>query len=113
MDVQQAALFSVLPWFVTVIVSNSAAWLADWLANSGTLSMTHTRKLMQGIGSLGPALCLLRLAMLTDAPGELDLGEAVLLLTGTLALGGFQSAGFASNHQDISGKCELHGWGDL
>lgn len=27
------------------------------------------------------------------------MGDAVLLLTATLALGGFQSAGFASNHQ--------------
>lgn len=40
--------------FVTVLVSNSSGWLADWLANSGTLTMTQTRKLLQVVGSVGP-----------------------------------------------------------
>jgi len=40
--------------FVTVFVSNSSGWLADGLANSGTLSMTQTRKLLQVVGSVGP-----------------------------------------------------------
>jgi hypothetical protein len=35
-------------------VSNSSGWLADWLSNSGTLSMTQTRKLLQVVGSVGP-----------------------------------------------------------
>jgi ACS family sodium-dependent inorganic phosphate cotransporter len=103
-DVQQSALLSVLPWFVTVIMSSSSGWIADYLANSGTLNMTQTRKLMQIIGSVGPAFCLLYLAAHHNDPGELELGKAVALLTGTLAIGGFQSAGFASNHQDISSK---------
>lgn len=40
--------------FVTVLVSNSSGWLADGLANSGTLTMTQTRKLLQVVGSVGP-----------------------------------------------------------
>lgn len=103
-DVQQSAMLSVLPWFVTVLVSSSSGWIADWLANSGTLTMTQTRKLMQAVGSIGPAACLLYLASCSDQPGKLDMGQAMLLLTATLSLGGFQSAGFASNHQDIASK---------
>jgi hypothetical protein len=92
-DVQQSALLSVLPWFVTILVSNSSGWIADGLANSGRLSMTNTRKLLQTIGSVGPALALLYLATAHNNPGELEMGEAVGALTATLALGGFQSAG--------------------
>lgn len=40
--------------FVTVLVSNSSGWIADGLANSGTLTMTQTRKLLQVVGSVGP-----------------------------------------------------------
>jgi hypothetical protein len=92
-DVQQSALLSVLPWFVTILVSNSSGWIADGLANSGRLSMTNTRKLLQTIGSVGPALALLYLATAHNSPKELEMGEAVGALTATLALGGFQSAG--------------------
>jgi hypothetical protein len=45
------------------------------------------------------ALCLLYLAQAHSDPRELGMGEAVGLLTATLSIGGFQSAGFASNHQ--------------
>lgn len=90
--------------FFTVVVNNSAGWAADELANSGRLSMTRTRKLMQTIGVVGPALCLLYLALGHQDTGELRLGEAAALMTGTIAIGGFQSAGFASNHQDISSR---------
>jgi hypothetical protein len=92
-DVQQSALLSVFPWFVTILVSNSSGWIADSLSNSGRLSMTNTRKLLQAIGSVGPALALLYLATAHKAPGQLEMGEAVAALTATLALGGFQSAG--------------------
>jgi len=44
-------------------------------------------------------VCLLYLAQAHSDPKTLGMGEAVALLTATLAIGGFQSAGFASNHQ--------------
>lgn len=107
---QQSALLSVAPWFVTVLISNSAGWVADWLSNSGRLSMTATRKTLQAAGSVGPALCLLALAAAHEAaaaPGgapALEMGQAAALMMGVISLGGFQSAGFASNHQDISSR---------
>jgi ACS family sodium-dependent inorganic phosphate cotransporter len=99
-DVQQSALLSVLPWCMTILASTSAGWIADHLASSGRLSLTRTRKVMQVIGSAGPAMCLLYLAHAHD----LDVWGALGLMTGTLALGGVQAAGFASNHQDISSR---------
>eukprot|EP00878_Enallax_costatus_P018366 GHUV01019333.1.p1 GENE.GHUV01019333.1~~GHUV01019333.1.p1 ORF type:complete len:130 (+),score=27.71 GHUV01019333.1:597-986(+) len=66
--------------------------------------MTQTRKLMQTVGAVGPALCLLYLALAHQESGGFQMGEAVALLTATLSIGGFQSAGFASNHQDISSR---------
>lgn len=108
-DVQQSALLSVLPWFVTILVSNSSGWIADGLANSGRLSMTNTRKLLQTIGSVGPACALLYLATAHNNPGELEMGEAVGALTATLALGGFQSAGGALTMRS-SEKERVHVW---
>lgn len=49
-----AALCRAACRFVTVLVSNSSGWIADGLANSGTLTMTQTRKLLQVVGSVGP-----------------------------------------------------------
>jgi hypothetical protein len=149
--------------FVTVLASNSSGWIADGLSNSGTLTMTQTRKLLQAIGSIGPgeawvlcctqchawkhtaclsssthkrhpcppltvcrlpcsaapcvsalactAICLLYLANAHSQPGSLGMGEAVALLTATLSIGGFQSAGFASNHQVRAGVCCALGGG--
>lgn len=85
-----------------MLVSSSSGWVADHLANEGHLSMTATRKAMQTAGGVLPALCLLALAQ-AQSSNTMDLTTALLLLVGAVALHGFQSAGFASNHQDIAG----------
>ena len=78
--------------------------------NNEILSKTHTRKLMQLIASLGPALCLMRLSLTASlklGPGEeIDnsLWDAMTMVTAWLALGGFSAAGYGSNHQDISSR---------
>lgn len=102
LGVSESATLSVLPWLATVVVSSSSGWLADWLTNEGHLDTTRTRKAMQTVGAVAPAVCLLALADAHDS--HLGLGMALALLTGGVALGGFQSAGFASNHQDIAGR---------
>jgi ACS family sodium-dependent inorganic phosphate cotransporter len=100
-DVGQSAALSVLPWLCTVAVSSSSGVLADYLVNSGRLDVTRTRKLLQVTGGILPAVCFFALADAHDAD-SLSLGAALALLTGGVALGGFQSAGFAANHQDIA-----------
>jgi hypothetical protein len=57
------------------------------------------------------ALCLLYLAEAHSDPRELGMGEALALLTATLSIGGFQSAGFASNHQVRRGGGDTAMWG--
>lgn len=103
-----SASLSVLPWLATVAVSSGSGVLADWLTNAGHLDITRTRKALQLTGSVLPAACLLALASSAQggASGEdaLSLDTALVLLTGGVALSGFQSAGFASNHQDIAGR---------
>ena len=67
------------------------------------LDKTSTRKLMQGIASLGPAACLLKLAVDHGQGGSVgSVTDAVLLVTAWISLCGFSAAGYGSNHQDIS-----------
>ena len=96
----EASYLCLIPFAVTVIATNCAGWIADGLVNNGRLTRTQTRKLMQGVASFGPALCLISLAM----DSQDNLNGAVALVTAWLALGGFSAAGYGSNHQDLSKK---------
>lgn len=105
-DVAGSAAYSVLPFVVTVLATNAGGWIADGLVNNGMLGKTATRKLMQGIASLGPAACLLKLAAdqggLGGGGGGGGVADAVALVTAWCSLCGFSAAGYGSNHQDIS-----------
>jgi ACS family sodium-dependent inorganic phosphate cotransporter len=109
-DVGHSAAFCIVPFIATIVATNAAGWIADALVNNEILSKTHTRKLMQLIASLGPALCLMRLSLTASlklGPGEeIDnsLWDAMTMVTAWLALGGFSAAGYGSNHQDISSR---------
>lgn len=78
---------------------------ADYLINRRVLTPTRTRKLLQGLGTVGPALCLLYLGLAPQRAQQQQqaqqgvLREAVALLTMTMGLLGLQAGGFASNHQ--------------
>jgi ACS family sodium-dependent inorganic phosphate cotransporter len=98
----EASYLCLIPFGVTVIATNCAGWIADGLVNNGRFTRTQTRKLMQGIASFGPAICLLSLSM-GSGNGD-DLQGAIVLVTAWLALGGFSAAGYGSNHQDLSKK---------
>jgi nitrate/nitrite transporter NarK len=100
-DVKQSAFLSVLPWMLNALFSNTSGWLADGLTNNKVLTLTTARKVLQSLGSVCPALCLMYLAV-GHGDEQLPMNEAVVLLTAALSMGGFQSAGFAANHQDIS-----------
>ncbi|KAI8110115.1 hypothetical protein M9435_001794 [Picochlorum sp. BPE23] len=102
----QAAYLCLIPFVATVVATNMSGWIADGLVNNGHMNLTRTRKLMQGIASVGPALFLFQLAAESHAGIQPDvhdrLGEAVALVTAWLALGGFSAAGYGSNHTDLS-----------
>jgi len=98
----EASYLCLIPFGVTVIATNCAGWIADGLVNNGRFTRTQTRKLMQGVASFGPAICLLWLS--TESHNTENLHGAVALVTAWLALGGFSAAGYGSNHQDLSKK---------
>ncbi|GIL70606.1 hypothetical protein Vretimale_3718 [Volvox reticuliferus] len=109
LDVRSSSFLSVLPWLAMAAGTNISGWLADFLINRKLLSTSHTRKLLQVVGSAGPAICLLYLAWGTPngqegkgVPQQAQLTNAVVLLVLTMALLGFQAGGFASTHQDIA-----------
>ena len=70
LDVTKSSFLSGLPWALSFALANLAGWSADSLINKKLLSITNTRKLMQGIASLGPATCLTFLAMQKSGPGH-------------------------------------------
>ena len=112
LDVRSSSFLSVLPWVAMAAGTNLSGWLADFLINRKLMSTTRTRKMLQLIGSIGPAVCLLYLAW--GAPSGVDskalspdaqqqqLTSAVVLLVLTMGFLGMQAGGFASTHQDIA-----------
>ncbi|CAG9467851.1 unnamed protein product [Pedinophyceae sp. YPF-701] len=100
LDVSASAAFSILPWVATFACTNVAGWTADALQNSGTLAATETRKLMNGVAFMMPAAFLTLWCYWQPE----DPYQALLLMTLTLATGGFSAGGFASNHQDLTSR---------
>ncbi|PNH08931.1 putative anion transporter 6 [Tetrabaena socialis] len=82
LDVRSSSFLSVLPWVAMAAGTNLSGWLADHLINTKTLTTTRTRKLLQTLGSVGPAICLLYLSH--GAPG----GAATAAAAAGLAGGG-------------------------
>ena len=80
LDVQKSSFLSGLPWALSFAFANLAGFAADSLINKKVLSITATRKLMQGIASLGPATCLTLLALQPSASGSPPIPVFLFLL---------------------------------
>ena len=80
LDVAKSSFLSGLPWAISFALANLAGFTADTLINKKLLSITATRKLMQGIASLGPATCLTFLSMQKSGPGTKILSSLLTLL---------------------------------
>lgn len=63
-DMRQSAYLSLAPWCCAIVATLAAGLAADALHNRGVMELTNVRRLMQGIGSIGPAGCLFYLAWL-------------------------------------------------
>lgn len=107
-SVRDSAWLSALPWIATVLVTNLGGYLSDALVRNKTVDRVTSRKILQGVGTLGPAACLLYLAAAVNGNiQEVNLTTAVSILTAALALGGLTCSGYASNHQDLTTKCVI------
>ena len=61
---ENASLYSTLPWMASAVFTNVAGWVADALIVRSALSLTSVRKLMEGLSCFGAAACLMALAVL-------------------------------------------------
>lgn len=104
MNLKDAAWFSAVPWAMMAGVGFMAGACSDSLVQVG-VSVTTTRKIMQSIGFLGPAVALLGLNAVRNPM------VAVAWLTAAVGLSAFSQAGFLVNYQEIGPKYAgvLHG----
>ncbi|KAK8950649.1 hypothetical protein KSP39_PZI004119 [Platanthera zijinensis] len=94
-DLRQAAWFSALPWFMMAVLGYAAGAASDMLIRRG-ISVTSTRKIMQTIGFIGPAVSLLGL----NAAKNPSVASACL--TVAVGLSSFSHSGFLVNFQEVS-----------
>ena len=108
LNLRAAAWFSALPWATMAASGVVAGTLADNLINSRGWSTTKTRKFIQGVGFIGPALCLIVLAA---CGANMTAARAVATLTIACGCTAFTQAGFLVNFQEIGPKYAgvLHG----
>lgn len=94
LDISSSAILSTLPWLSMFTFANLGGTIADGLLSRG-LEVTSVRKIMQGIGFIGPSISLLTLMILNN------LVCAVILMALALATSSFSQSGVYANHQDI------------
>ncbi|KAF6153477.1 hypothetical protein GIB67_027344 [Kingdonia uniflora] len=103
-DLRQAAWFSAVPWIMMAVLGYFAGVWSDMLIKRGT-SVTLTRKIMQSIGFVGPAIALIGL-IAAKSPST-----ASAWLTVAVGLKSFSHSGFLVNLQEIAPQYAgvLHG----
>jgi len=94
-DLKSVWIYVAPPYIAGFLGGNLAGWIADRMIAAGH-SVTSTRKALQTVGFLGPALMLGVLANTGDAV------QAVLLLTIATGLASFTLAAAGCNHLDVS-----------
>lgn len=103
-DLRQAAWFSAVPWSMMALAGYFAGVWSDLMIQKG-ISITLTRKIMQSIGFIGPAIALVGLTTARNP------AIASAWLTLAVGLKAFSHCGFLVNLQEIAPKYSgvLHG----
>lgn len=96
-NVLQNGTVSSLPYLAMWIFSMLVSHVADWMISSGKFNHGSTRKIINSIGQLGPAIALI-VASYTGCNSWLT----VTILTIGVGLNGGIYSGFKVNHLDIS-----------
>ena len=103
--------FSCLPYVLLFVAQGVAGVVADWLANTGRLSMTHVRKLFNTLGLLFAATFFGMLGSPIIQHGTNDhrgMMLAMSLLTAGVGIGGVAICGHWNNYYDMSSKYGPH-----
>ncbi|XP_060816803.1 putative inorganic phosphate cotransporter isoform X2 [Bombus pascuorum] len=96
-DIKSNGTVSSLPYLAMWIFSMLVSHIADWMISSGKFNHGSTRKIINSIGQLGPAIALI-VASYTGCNSWLT----VTILTIGVGLNGGIYSGFKVNHLDIS-----------
>ncbi|XP_077990261.1 sialin-like [Glandiceps talaboti] len=96
-NLSENGLLSAIPYFLLWFIQSTGGRLADFLRERKILSTTNTRKLMNTLGMILPAIFLV-------ATGYVGCDKvlAVVFLTLSVGGGGFCMSGFNINHLDLS-----------
>lgn len=93
----KSGLYSAAPWLTMFAFTNVSAWISDGMIGRG-VSVTVVRKLMQSIGLLGSAACLLLIPLADSA------NEALIIICSATGLLAFSWSGCIPNPLDIAPK---------
>ncbi|KAK7500730.1 hypothetical protein BaRGS_00007974 [Batillaria attramentaria] len=97
-DMEENGLYSSLPFVGRLFSGLLAGYLSDLITRKEWFSVATTRKLFQGVGCIGCAVCM-------QAVGFLDhtwRGAAVVLLVLAISFQNLTSVAFRINHLDIA-----------
>jgi MFS transporter, ACS family, solute carrier family 17 (sodium-dependent inorganic phosphate cotransporter), other len=104
LNVRDSAILLVVPSLAGMVGGLSAGALADAairkFAPATDATITNVRKAFQGVALFGPALCLATMAW--HVPDEPWVAQS--LLTGTVGLQAFNSAGYGAANQEKAGE---------
>jgi MFS transporter, ACS family, solute carrier family 17 (sodium-dependent inorganic phosphate cotransporter), other len=98
--VTDLAVYTTSPYILQCISAVASGYIADILINRGTWSKGNVRKLMQTIGMIGPALCLIAIAIISQTGVSLTIASTLLSIG--LALSATSVAGVSCNHLELS-----------
>ena len=111
LEVDKSSFLTLIPYLAMTAMMPLVGPVADGMVDRG-VSITTVRKLCQGIAFVGPALCMIGVAMLTPASGLAGTTATaastttttiiVALLSLAFAFGAWSRAGLYCNHQDLS-----------
>ncbi|KAK3725730.1 hypothetical protein RRG08_012812 [Elysia crispata] len=97
-DIKSNGVYSMLPYLTFWLVITLSSMLADLLISRDILSVEWTRKLMSSIGTIIPAIFLIGTGFM-DCTQQVG---AIIMLTISVGMCGFQFAGFFINHGDVA-----------
>ena len=108
LNLATSSWFSALPWATMAVSGVFAGILADRMLSEWKVSTATTRKFIQSVGFLGPALCLLILGLKGFA---ITPGFALTTLTVAVGCTAFSQSGFLVNFAEIGPKyaSTIHG----